>query len=224
MPRALCVVLLAVVSTLAAAEQRAPNFIVVLTDDLGYGDVGTYGADLISTPNLDRMAAEGVVLTDFYSSANVCTPSRGGLLTGRYPARLGLLRDVARPTNFVRLLPEEITVAESLREVGYRTAMIGKWHLGHQAGSRPNDQGFEHYWGVPWSNDMTPFPLEYQSETIEEEVDQRTLTERYIEQTEGFIEAHREEPFFIYLAHSMPHVPLFVSARYRGPLGSRPLR
>lgn len=212
------VLMMAVIApgTALPAQERPPNFIIVLTDDLGYGDIGPNGASLIATPNLDRMAAEGIVLTDFYSSANVCTPSRAGLLTGRYPARLGLVNDVARPTNDVRLLPDEITIAEALRERGYRTALIGKWHLGHQPGSRPNDQGFEHYWGVPWSNDMTPFPLEFQGATIEDPVDQTTLSERYIVQAERFLEEHSQEPFFVYLAHSMPHVPLFVSEDFAG--------
>ena len=216
------IVLIQVASSLAlmhsvAAQDRPPNFVVVFCDDLGYGDVGPFGADLIATPHLDRMAAEGVALTQFYASASVCTPSRGGLMTGRYPARLGLAqRGVAAPGNDIALQPEEVTLAELLKTRGYATCGIGKWHLGNKPEHWPTAQGFDSFYGVPWSNDMTPFQLFRQSEVIEDPVDQTTLTERYTAEAITFMEAHREEPFFVYLAHSMPHVPLFVSEAFKG--------
>lgn len=200
----------------ASAQDRPPNVVIIFADDLGYGDVGVNGARLIKTPNLDRMAAEGVNLTAFYSSANVCTPSRGGLLTGRYPVRLGIASDVARPTNDIAMPPGEITIAEALKERGYATACIGKWHLGHQPEHWPTTQGFDYFYGLPYSNDMTPLALYRMSEAIEGPVDQRTLTERYTEEAVRFMEEHRDRPFFVYLPHTMPHVPLFVSERFAG--------
>lgn len=193
-----------------------PNIIILLADDLGYGDIGPYGAARIATPHLDRLAAEGVVLTSFYASASVCTPSRAGLLTGRYPVRQNLVLDVARPTNRLGIAADEITVAELLRERGYRTAIIGKWHLGHRPEQWPTEHGFDYYYGLPYSNDMTPLALYRGTEVIEEPVNQTTLTERYTEEAIRFIEESGEEPFFVYLAHSMPHVPLFVSERFAG--------
>lgn len=201
----------------ALAQERPPNFVVVFCDDLGYGDIGPFGADLIATPHLDRMATQGVALTNFYASASVCTPSRGGLVTGRYPARLGLAqRGVAGPGNDIALQPEEVTIAETLKTRKYATAAIGKWHLGNKPEHWPTAQGFDSFYGVPWSNDMTPFQLFRQSEMIEDPVDQTTLTERYTAEAIAFIEAHQDEPFFVYLAHSMPHVPLFVSEKFQG--------
>ncbi|MCH8333863.1 sulfatase, partial [Candidatus Sumerlaeota bacterium] len=204
----------------AAQESERPNIIVVMADDLGIGDIGPYGATLIRTPHLDRMAAEGAVLTSFYSSANICTPSRGGLLTGRYPARLGLTRDVARPTNDIGIQEEETTLAEALKGVGYATACIGKWHLGHRPEHWPTRHGFDYFYGLPYSNDMTPLALYRQNENIEEPVDQRTLTERYTREAVQFIEKNKDRPFFLYLPHTMPHIPLFVSDRFKGLSGA----
>jgi len=202
--------------TLPAHAQEQPNFIVVMADDLGYGDLGSYGAELIATPRLDRMAAEGVRLDSFYSSANVCTAARGGLLTGRYPVRLDLVSDVARPTNEIHLAEDELTLAEALQDMGYSTALFGKWHLGSRLEWGPLQHGFDEFFGVLHSNDMTPLELYRGEQIIEDPVDQTTLTERYTREALRFIEENRDDPFFLYLPHSFPHVPLFVSDRFEG--------
>jgi len=199
-----------------AQESRPPNFIVIMADDLGYGDLGVYGSQLIKTPNLDRMALHGARLDSFYSSANVCTAARGGLLTGRYPIRLDLVGDVARPTNDVHLADEEISLAEALKPSGYRTGLFGKWHLGSRLEWSPLTQGFDTYYGVLHSNDMTPLELYSQNRMIENPVDQSTLTERYTSEAIRFVEENREDPFFLYMPHTFPHVPLYVSNRFTG--------
>ncbi|MCG8414341.1 MAG: sulfatase [Pseudomonadales bacterium] len=200
----------------ARAQNSQPNFIVVMADDLGYGDLGIYGSRLIKTPNLDRLALNGARLDSFYSSANVCTAARGGLLTGRYPIRLDLVSDVARPTNDVHLAAEEITIAEALRPLGYRSALFGKWHLGSRLEWSPTDNGFDEFYGVLHSNDMTPLELYRDEQMIEDPVDQTTLTERYTGEALRFIEENQDNPFFLYIPHSFPHVPLFVSPRFDG--------
>jgi uncharacterized sulfatase len=193
-----------------------PNIIVILADDLGYGDLGVNGSTMISTPNLDRLAAEGVRLTSFYAAANVCTPSRAGLLTGRYPIRMGLAVKVIVPSDTHGLPPEEMTLPEILRDRGYRTAMAGKWHLGHQPEFWPTENGFDSFLGVLYSNDMKPFALYRGRENIEEPADQATLTERYTAAAVETIEGAGDRPFFFYLAHTFPHRPLHVSDRFRG--------
>tara|TARA_B110000438_G_scaffold53085_1_gene53288 strand:+ start:2066 stop:3292 length:1227 start_codon:yes stop_codon:yes gene_type:complete len=187
-----------------------------MADDLGYGDLGVYGSSLISTPHLDQMAAEGIRLDSFYSSANVCTAARGGLLTGRYPVRLDLVADVARSTNEIHLSHDEITIAEALKNEGYNTAIFGKWHLGSRQEWGPMDHGFDEFYGVLHSNDMTPFELYRDSQVIESPVDQSTLTQRYTAEALQFIEDNENNPFFLYLPHSFPHVPLFVSEEFEG--------
>jgi uncharacterized sulfatase len=209
--------LLCLVGAIPAWADDPPNFVVILCDDLGIGDIGPYGNERIKTPNLDRMAAEGALLTDFYAAANVCTASRAGILTGRYPARMGLAKpDVARATNDMGLNADEITIAAALKPAGYATACIGKWHLGHADEQWPTAHGFDYFYGLRYSNDMLPLALYRMSEPFEEPVDQTTLTKRYTEEAIGFIEAHRDEPFFVYLPHSMPHVPLFASEKFEG--------
>lgn len=193
-----------------------PNIVIIMADDLGYGDIGVYGASLISTPHLDRMSAEGIRLDSFYASANICTPSRGGLLTGRYPVRLGLTADVARPTNDIGLARDEITIASALREAGYSTALIGKWHLGSQPQHAPLHYGFDTFYGLLHSNDMHPLMLYQGSQVIEDPVNQSTLTERYTEQAVNFIESNRDNPFFLYLPHTFPHTPLHTAAPFEG--------
>jgi arylsulfatase A len=219
-----------------AAEKM--NIVVLFADDLGYGDLGCYGSPVIRTPELDRMAREGVRFTDFYSAAEVCTPSRAALLTGRYPIRSGMCGDrrVLFPNSSGGLPPAEITLAEALKDQGYATAHIGKWHLGIHAGSRPLDQGFDSSFGLPYSNDMDAradlprgasgspdpppdgwnVPLLRNGEVVEKPANQSTLTRRYTEAAVDFIEAHREQPFFLYLAHTFPHVPLFASEDFKG--------
>lgn len=201
----------------ASAGRARPNFIIILADDLGYHDLGCYGSPM-QTPRLDRMAAEGMRFTDFYSAAPVCTPSRAALLTGCYGQRVGL-PEVLFPEDRIGLNPEEITLAELLGRRGYATACIGKWHLGHHPPFLPLRHGFDYFFGVPYSNDMTPFPLMRGDRVIEQPARQETLTERYTTEALAFIARHRDRPFFLYLPHTAPHVPLRVSERFRGASG-----
>jgi uncharacterized sulfatase len=196
------------------AEQ--PNVILVLADDLGYGDIGANGATAIATPHIDQMAREGVRLTSFYASANVCTPSRAGILTGRYAIRSGLAHKVITADAEHGLPPAESTLAELLRDAGYRTALIGKWHLGHTPPHWPTSHGFDTFFGLPYSNDMQPLALYRGDEVIEEPVIQSTLTQRYTEETIRHIDAADGRPFFIFLSHTFPHIPLYASAPFSG--------
>lgn len=201
----------------ALADGR-PNIVVMMADDMGAADWGGGGAQFIATPHLDQMAADGVVLTDFHASANVCTPSRAGLLTGRYPVRSGLGRGVVHPWSTYGLPGEEITIAEMLSTEGYATKLVGKWHLGSVPEAHPLEHGFDAFFGVPYSNDMAPFPLIEDHAVIEEPADQTQLTRRYTEAVNAFIaeQAEADRPFFIYLAHTMPHIPLYASEAFRG--------
>jgi len=212
----------------APGGARPPNVVLVFTDDQGYADVGVYGAEDIRTPNLDRLAAEGVRFTSFYDAAPVCTPSRAALLTGCYPKRVSLAAGVLWPTDDEGLHPQEVTLAEALRSAGYATGCIGKWHLGRPQALLPTAQGFDSYFGVPYSNDMTPdhilsrlgwlpmppLPLLRDQEVIEEGPDQDTLTRRYTEEAVRFVREHRDRPFFLYLAHGMPHYPCHASEAF----------
>lgn len=203
-----------------SAAQRQPNIIFIYADDLGYGDLSSYGATAIRTPNLDRMAAEGLRLTNFYSVAPVCTPSRAALMTGRYAARMGVqqmhLSNVLTYQDKTGLPVEETTIASALKTRGYTTAAIGKWHLGHAAPHRPIDHGFEYYFGIPYSNDMQPSILMRNGEVIEQPVTQETLTLRYTREAISFIERSKGKPFFLYLPHNFPHIPLYASQRFKG--------
>jgi uncharacterized sulfatase len=238
--------LLLVVGAVAAPRAQtnpAPNIIVILTDDLGYGDLSSYGNPNIRTPNLDRMASEGQRWTSFYAGAPVCSPSRAALLTGRLPVRVGVYRREPPDTgprgapgvfniqSTSGLPHEEITIAEMLKERGYATAIIGKWHLGHLPEYLPERHGFDEHFGLPYSNDMGlaegvkggremmmnprveywTVPLLRNGDVVERPVQQQTLTKRYTEEAVRYIRAHRNRPFFLYLAHAMPHVPLFRS-------------
>ncbi|MFN7948565.1 MAG: sulfatase [Blastocatellia bacterium] len=205
-------------ATISAARQ--PNIIFIYADDMGWGDLGCYGAKAIRTPNIDRMAAEGLRLTNFYSVAPVCTPSRAAALTGRYAARMGIqqmhLSNVLTYQDQTGLPTDETTMATALKARGYVTGAIGKWHLGHVAPHRPIDHGFDYYYGIPYSNDMQPSILMKMGEVIEQPVNQETLTKRYTDEAIAFIERARDKPFFLYLPHNFPHIPLFASAKFRG--------
>jgi arylsulfatase A-like enzyme len=210
-----------------AAER--PNVVIIFADDLGYGDLGCYGATGYATPHLDRMAAEGLRFTDFYVAASVCSASRAALLTGRYPIRTGVTGVISANTK--RHLPlEEITLAERFKTLGYATAIFGKWHLGNTPDVWPLKQGFDEWFGTVGSNDMgkgrpslearragkAGVELVEQNKVIEINPDQRLLTRRYTERAIDFIERNKAEPFFLYVPHNMPHTPLFVSDRFAG--------
>lgn len=236
-----------------------PNVVIIFTDDQGYQDLGCYGSPDIRTPHLDQLAEEGMRFTDFYVVASVCSPSRAGLLTGRYPVRMGLANSVLFPHSGDHgLPPKEQTLAELMKGAGYRTACVGKWHLGHQKKYLPTAHGFDSFFGIPFSNDMwmapeleaapelllregvtqrqlvelrklslskwdatnKPYhnwvPLMRNTQMIEFPVDQSTLTKRLTDEAIRFIETSGEEPFFLYLAHPMPHIPLHVSEAFAG--------
>ena len=224
-----------------------PNFIIVFVDDMGYGDLGSYGHPTISTPNLDKMAYEGQKWTQFYSASSVCTPSRAGLLTGRLPIRNGMIGSKNRvlfPDSKYGLPDSEITIAEKLKENGYKTVAIGKWHLGHKKEYLPLQHGFDYYYGIPYSNDMDKIngetccpgskywqkyqnrspgstnyynvPLIENNEIIERPVDQTTITKRFSDKAVEFIKKNKEDNFFIYLAHNLPHIPLYASDDFLG--------
>lgn len=212
----------------APAAARKPNFVIIFTDDQGFADLGCFGARQIKTPHIDRMAAEGRKFTDFHVSAPVCTPSRASLMTGCYAQRVGLAATpnkegtlqppahVLFPYSTCGINAEETTIAECMQGQGYATACIGKWHLGHLPPFLPTRHGFDYYYGIPYSNDMVPSPLMRNEEVIEEPAVQETLTERYTAEAVQFIEAHQNEPFFLYVPHNMPHVPLHISDGFSG--------
>lgn len=215
-----------------------PNFIVVYIDNLGYGDLGCYGSTVHRTPNVDRMATEGMLFTDFYSCSGVCTPSRASLMTGCYPRRVDLHESgdgfaVLRPVDRKGLNPDEVTVARLLQDAGYATACIGKWHLGDQPPFLPTRHGFDYYFGIPYSDDMTarpqfpewpPLPLMRNEEVIDAPVDRDYLTKRYTEETCRFIQEHKDERFFIYLPHAMPGSTdrPFASPEFQGKSANGP--
>ena len=204
----------ALAAPLAGAASRPPSVVLIYADDLGYGDLGCYGSAL-RTPNLDRMASEGVRFTQFYSANPVCSPSRAALLTGRYPTRVGVPR-VLFPYDKTGLPDSETTLAQVLKKRDYKTMCIGKWHLGHLPQFLPTSRGFDEYFGIPYSNDMKPTPLLHNTETLEEPARQDTLTMRYTEQAVKFIERSKDSPFFLYMPHTFPHIPLHASERFRG--------
>lgn len=218
----------------AGVAKSQPNFVVIFVDDLGYGDLGCFGHPTIATPNLDRLATEGQKWTSFYVAACVCTPSRAALQTGRYPIRSGMCssnRRVLFPDSKGGLPDSEWTIAESLKQQGYATHCIGKWHLGHLPQFLPTNHGYDSYFGIPYSNDMDAVkdapkgrarfndpkseyfnvPLIRGKEVVERPADQNTITKRYTEEAVRLINESDDQPFFIYLAHNLPHVPLFRS-------------
>ncbi|MCL2665837.1 MAG: sulfatase [Defluviitaleaceae bacterium] len=221
-------------------EAKKPNIILINADDLGYGDLGCYGSAVNDTPHIDRMAAEGLRFTDFYSAAPICSSSRGALMTGCYPRRIGFGmfdgNHVLFPGQRVGLNPNEITIAKLLKSAGYATMHIGKWHCGDQPEFLPTRHGFDSYYGLPFSNDMgrqcnrrenmlPPLPLLLDESVIEQQPDQAALTSRYTEQAVRFIRENKNGPFFLYLAHMHVHLPhyapeRFIKASRNGPFGA----
>jgi len=228
------------------AHAAKPNFLIVFTDDQGYGDLSCFGSTTIKTPNIDRLAQQGRKFTSFMVASPVCTPSRAALMTACYPKRVGMHQHVLFPASMKGLHPEEHTIADHLKSQGYATACFGKWHLGHHPEVLPTSNGFDTYLGIPYSNDMNhpdnkgkpkggpdgmdilwrdpestltkwKTPLFEDEEIVELPVDQRTVTRRYTQKAIDFIKAHRDEPFFVYLPHSMPHIPLYVPHDVRDP-------
>ena len=227
---------LSVFASFAEAAEK-PNVIVIYADDLGYADLGCYGNPSIRTPHLDQMAAEGMRFTDFYSAAEVCTPSRAALMTGRYPIRSGMCSYTKRVLFQYSpggLQKEEATLPETLKKSGYATACVGKWHLGHLPEYLPTAHGFDSYFGIPYSNDMDrvkdapkdairaekseyfQVPLMRNEEILERGPDQTQLARRYTEEAVKFIREKKAGPFFLYFAHNFPHVPLFASEKFHG--------
>lgn len=226
--------------TIQTTEKDPPNVIVIFMDDMGYGDLSSFGHPTIQTPNIDRLAREGQKWTNFYTASSVCSPSRGALLTGRYPIRIGLgplhaSKRVFFPNSIGGLPSSEITIAEMLKDKGYATGIIGKWHLGHLPEFLPSQQGFDYYFGIPYSNDMDAVggwkvetffkepninywnvPLMENGDILERPANQHTITKRYTEKAIEFIEENQDDPFFLYFPHSMVHTPLFASEEFLG--------
>lgn len=215
----------------AATSVEPPNFILILADDLGYADIGCFGSKHHRTPNIDKLASEGIRFTDFYVTSGVCTPSRSSLMTGCYPRRVNMHKDHANgwvlfPRSRKGLHNTEVTIAEVLKSAGYATAIVGKWHLGDQPPFLPTRQGFDSYFGIPYSNDMgwtdrknknyPPLPVLRNETVIEQEPDQRYLTQRYTHEAITFIKANKDRPFFLYLPHTMPHWPQYSSEHFAG--------
>ena len=231
---------------LMALEAAKPNFVIIFTDDQGYGDLSCFGSKTIKTPNIDRIAKEGRKFTSFMVASPVCTPSRAALLTGCYPKRVGMHQHVLFPASTKGLNSREHTIADHLKSQGYATACFGKWHLGHHKEVLPTANGFDTYYGIPYSNDMNhpdnkgkpkggwagmdilwkdpestltkwKTPLFEDEKIVELPVDQRTVTRRYTQKSIDFIKTNKDKPFFVYLPHSMPHIPLYVPDEIRDP-------
>ena len=232
---------LSVSFALQAATSRVdrPNIVIIFCDDLGYSDVGCFGAKGWKTPNIDRLAREGIRFTQFYDAQPVCSASRSALLTGCYPSRIGIMGALG-PSSKVGISSNEVTLAQMLKQRGYATAIFGKWHLGFQPQFLPTRHGFDEYYGLPYSNDMWPWHPDFANKPLEERqrrpgypdlpmiegekivipsvtfVEQRQLTTWYTEHAVKFIETNRDKPFFLYVPHNMPHVPLHVSDKFKG--------
>jgi arylsulfatase A len=230
------------VTVVMAFAAEKPNFIIIFTDDQGYNDLSCFGSKKIKTPNIDSIAHDGRKFTSFYVASPVCSPSRAALLTGCYPVRIGMEKHVIFPANKHGLHTDEVTIADLLKDNGYATACVGKWHLGHEKPFLPTSQGFDSYFGIPYSNDMSHpdnkkkpkmksdelwkkqdtdllwnTPLMVNEEIVEVPVNQRTITRRYTDQAINFVNANKEKPFFLYLPHSMPHIPLYVPEDFYDP-------
>lgn len=246
MIRSILILFASVALHTALESAEKPNFVLIFADDLGYGDLGSFGSTTIRTPHLDRLAAEGRKFTSFMTASSVCSPSRAALLTGCYPRRVGMHKGVLFPTSTSGLHPDEHTIADHLRQQGYATACFGKWHLGHHPEVLPTANGFDTYYGIPYSNDMNhpanegkpkggaegmdelwndpestltkwQTPLMENEKIVELPVDQRTITRRCTDRALAFVKENRERPFFVYLPYSMPHIPLYVPDEVRDP-------
>ncbi len=198
-------------------ERELPNIVIILTDDMGYGDIGAYGATRIRTPHIDAIAESGMRFTDGYASANVCSPSRAGLMTGRYAIRSGLAWKVVTAADTHGIPSAEETIGEVAQRAGFETAMVGKWHLGNRPEYSPLKHGFEYFYGVPHSNDMPNFALYDGVDIVEQPVNQTTLTRRYTEKAVAFIEETvGRSPFLLFVSHTFPHIPLNASPEFHG--------
>ena len=246
MTRQLLLLLICSTYLVVSAASPKPNIIIIFTDDQGYGDLGSFGSTTIRTPHLDRLAKEGRKFTSFMVASSVCSPSRSALLTGSYPKRVGMHQGVLFPTSTTGLNPDEHTIADHLKQQGYATACFGKWHLGHHPEVLPTANGFDTYYGIPYSNDMNHPDNEgkpkggaegmdelwndpestltkWQTPLMEDEkivvlpAGYCTITRRCTDRAIGFIEENREHPFFLYLPYSMPHIPLYVPDEIRDP-------
>jgi len=241
-----CMALIALLFVSVTLQAAKPNFIIIFADDQGYGDLSCFGSKTIDTPNIDRIAKEGRKFTSFMVASPVCTPSRAALLTGCYPKRVGMHQHVLFPSSTKGLNPKEHTIADHLKGQGYATACFGKWHLGHHKQVLPTSNGFDTYFGIPYSNDMNhpdnkgkpkggwagmdilwddpestltkwKTPLFEDEKIVELPVDQRTITRRCTQKSIDFIKANKDKPFFVYVPHSMPHIPLYVPDEIRDP-------
>ena len=220
--------LLVPLASLRAADVARPNIVFIMADDLGYGDLGCYGARDIKTPHIDRLAAEGTRFTSFYVAQAVCTASRAALLTGCYANRVGMA-GALNHTSTTGLNQSEKLLSELLKAQGYATAIYGKWHLGHRAPFLPTRRGFDEWFGIPYSNDNGPLhpvtrgipslPLYENEQVAELDPDQSQFTRRITERAVNFIERNKDQPFFLYVPHIMPHVPIFASAKFKGTSG-----
>ncbi|MCG8390128.1 MAG: sulfatase [Cytophagales bacterium] len=202
-------------------QSAPPNIILIVADDMGYGDLSCYGQQAWSTPRIDELASQGARFTDFYVPTPYCAPSRATLLTGKYPFNHGLMDnpapDATAYLDTIGLSLNETLVSQLLKEKGYATTCIGKWHLGHQTQFLPTQRGFDSYYGIPYSNDMRPVHVLQDEEVVEYPVVQSTLTKRYTEKALDFIEQQKDQPFFLYLPHAMPHKPLAPSTKFYTP-------
>jgi arylsulfatase A-like enzyme len=224
----LCLLTFVTLGCGGGAETRPPNIVVILADDMGYADAGCYGAKGWKTPHLDSLARDGIRFTQFYVAQAVCSASRTAFLTGCYPNRVGIL-GALNPSSKVGISDKEQILPQFLKTKGYATAIYGKWHLGHHPQFLPTRHGFDDYYGLPYSNDMwprhpsakfPPLPLIEGEKTIATNPDQSQLTTSYTEHAVAFIDKHKDQPFFLYVPHAMPHVPLAVSDKFKGKSGS----
>jgi arylsulfatase A-like enzyme len=224
-PYAIVVLALLCCGNLRAADTDKPNVVLILADDPGYGDVGCFGATDIKTPHIDRLAAEGTRFTSFYVAQPVCTASRAALMSGCYPNRISLFGALNHQSN-VGIAPSQLLLPEIFQQAGYATAIFGKWHLGHRDVFLPAEHGFDEFLGLPYSNDngplhpivrdIPPLPLIDGRNTVETDPDQSQFTRRFTERSVRFIEHNKDRPFFLYVPHVMPHVPIFASQEFRG--------